>query len=387
MKFLKNFFCIKQLLVLITRLSLIVLGLLFLTSCSIALPTTDQNLVETQSALAIQQTLVAIEASENQAATAQVPNATLPPQPPQATIPGPPTASGDQMATQVAISVQQTLQAPQTVQPQQPTAQVVQPTQPGLPPPTQGNAPATPFQAGDLETQMKSAKILLYEDMIDSPDTIRFVKKTLDSMGLPYTDVGSARGWLKTQLLSGGPDGKGWDLIIIASEDHAGISGEFFDYVNTALDEGASVILEVYYLEDTAAGSAGPLLSRCGVEFEKDWYIKGASGLVMYPLDFTHPVMQEPNSGLSFSDVMAYWNKYSFNDVGDLIKKSYNKNAQLVIGTIATDKNTHGTLAICENGRLTLQTFCSHNLTYDAMGPLWENYIYNALKAHFTGEQ
>jgi len=375
MEFLMELLNIRWQRILAFRRLIVILMILIFTGCGIPLPASNQNLVDTQSALAIQQTLVAIEASQNQAATAQAANGTLAVQPPQATIPAQPpaipTVSNDQMATQVAISVQQTLQAPP-------------PTQPGIPT-TQGVAP-TPFtQAGDLETQMKSAKILLYEDMIDSPDTIRFVKKTLDSMGLPYTDVGSARGWLKTQLISGGPDGKGWDLIIIASEDHAGISGEFFDYVNTALDQGTSVILEVYYLEDTASGSAGPLLSRCGVEFEKDWYIKGASGLVMYPLDFTHPIMQEPNKGLSFSDVMAYWNKYTFNDVGDLIKKSFNKDAQLIIGTIATDKNTHGTLAVCENGRLILQTFCSHNLTYDAMGPLWENYIYNALKAHFSG--
>jgi hypothetical protein len=37
------------------------------------------------------------------------------------------------------------------------------------------------------------------------------------------------------------------------------------------------------------------------------------------------------------------------------------------------------------DGHLILQTFSSHQLTFDAMSPVWENYIYNALQVRLLG--
>lgn len=317
------------------------------------------------------------------------------------------TQSGDLKSTQIALNVRQTLlaagneQATQTVQAQQATLdaqatllslpsptppQTLEATSADISPPIPAEAaamtatpaaPPTPPEA-DLASRMRSAQILLYEDMVGQLDTNRYVKDTLDQMGLPYTDVGSAKGWLKSTLMAGASGGAPWDLVIIAAEAKSGVSGEFFEYVNNALNMGSAVILEIWYLDQTAAGTAATLLSRCGVEFDKDWNKVPPARMVMFPLDGTHPVLNQPNSSLAFTAVTSYW-AYEY-DIGDWLRLSPGSNASLIIGTMPTDLSGHGTVAVCLDGQLILQTFSSHQLTFQAMRPLWENYIYNALK-------
>jgi hypothetical protein len=236
-----------------------------------------------------------------------------------------------------------------------------------------------PAATPDLEAFMKSASILLYEDMAGHSDTTRYVKRTLDEMGLTYVDTGSAIGRFKSQLLTGGPMGKGWDLIIVASEAKSGASGEFFQYTMDALDKGSSVIYELWYLDEKMGVNGDALLSRCGVAFEKDWANVPPEREVMFPVNDTHPIMHEPNDGLTFTKVTDYW-AYIY-DLGDLLKKStIGGDAQILVGTLGTESTNHGTLAVCIDDQLTLQTFSTHQLTYDVMRRVWENYIYNALK-------
>ena len=145
--------------------------------------------------------------------------------------------------TDPSIAIQETIQA------QQPTAQV-EPAASATPEVIQ------PSPTIDLKSQMKSANILLYEDMVAYTDTNRYVKDTLDRMGLTYKDDGNAQGWFKTDILGGAPDGRPWDLVIVASEAKSGVQGEFFEYIMDVLDQGTSVILEAWYLDQVAGGSA-----------------------------------------------------------------------------------------------------------------------------------
>lgn len=332
-------------------LSLMTLCLLCLAACNLPL-VQNQDLKNTQIALNVRQTLLAV-ANEQATQTVQAQQATL-----------------DAQATQLSLlPLTATLEAP--------------PAQPSPPLSGESAATATPEipptpLAEDLRTRMQRAQILLYEDMVGQLDTNRYVKDTLDQMGLPYTDVGSAKGWLKSSLTAGAPGGGPWDLVIIAAEAKSGVSGEFFEYVNNALNMGSAVILEVWYLDQTAAGTAATLLSRCGVEFDKDWRKVPPARMVMFPLDGTHPVLNEPNSSLAFTNVTSYW-AYEY-DIGDWLRLAPGSNARLIIGTMPTDLAGHGTVAVCLDGQLILQTFSSHQLTFQAMRPLWENYIYNALK-------
>jgi hypothetical protein len=340
--------------------------LIALAACTVQ-PTVDPSLSQTQVAMGVQLTVMAQQLESNVQATVQAQNATqaftsaqatLLAQAPQPTVPPP----IDYVATQAVLEATQTAMA-------QPAA-----TQPP-PEPTQPAATEAP----DLESFMKSASILLYEDIIYRPETTRYVKRTLDEMGLAYVDTGSAIGRFKSQLLTGGPGGKGWDLIIIASEAKAGASGEFYQYVSEALDKGSSVIYELWYLDEKMGVNGAALLSRCGVEFQKDWNMVPVEREVMYPVNDTHPIMHEPNDGLTFTKVTDFWaDDY---DLGDLMRKStVGGDATILIGTIGTESTNHGTLTVCVDDQLIMQTFSTHQLTYDVMRRVWENYIYNALK-------
>jgi hypothetical protein len=236
---------------------------------------------------------------------------------------------------------------------------------------------------------MESANILVFEDMTSRLDTNRYARDTLDKMGLPYVDVGSAKGWLKSEVSSGGPDGRGWDLVIIAAETKdKGAAGEYFEYVLDLLDQGVSVIFEVWYLDQVHGGAASTLMNRCGITYEGNLLKVPPARMVMFTLDYDHPIMKQPNSGLNFTDTMSFWweDGESF-DTGDLVKVSLTGDATLLVGSMADEKQSHGTVTVCMNDRLILQTFSSHNLTYNAMQPLWENYIYNALRVRFETAQ
>ena len=85
---------------------------------------------------------------------------------------------------------------------------------------------------------LKSAKILLFEDMSASRH-IRIVKEALDEAGYFYLDVGSAKGWFKTQLLSG----VAWDLVIAAAEADRQFGGEFCDYIVSQVGRGSAAVV------------------------------------------------------------------------------------------------------------------------------------------------
>ena len=271
-----------------------------------------------------------------------------------------------------------------------PPVEAPQPTKPAAlespPPQPTEPAPAAEFDEAAYQEWKTTAKILLYEDMTARLDTVRYVKLTLDEMGLRYKDDGSAYGWLLDDLAGGPQDGDQWDLIIIAAEDKDGIKADFFTPALKAIDAGTPVILETWYLDGAYSGSASGLLARCGVGYEADWERIPPSNAAMFALSPDNPVLQRPNSGLGFSATTNFWwdpNGIISYDIGDLMKLSPDSNATLLIGTKAGDKLTHGTAAVCMDGMLILQTFSSHLLTYKSMSPLWENYIDNALRARF----
>jgi len=341
---------------------------LLISACGM-LSTIDPSLKETQIALSIQQTVLARQAEM--------------------------VASQPSLSPVESLEIQKppTEVIPVETQPEQPVE--TQPAQIEEPTPTEEvlikiaptesvseTEPPQPEPIIDVDSMYENANILLYEDIHHDPGALRYYRETLDRMGLNYHDVGSAKGNLKTELVSGAPNGKPWDLVVIASENHGkSVPGEFFNYAMDALEEGSSVILEVWFIDKTYKSSSNALLAKCGVQFDKNWIRIPPQGMVLYPLDSAHPVLNDPNSGLKFTDTTSYWaNEY---DVGDLMKKAPNSDAALLIGTKATDTNAFGTVTICVDGRLTLQTFTSHNFTINEYAPLLENYIHNALKANY----
>jgi len=359
----------------ILTLTLMILLVISLGSCSFLSSDSnddDDSMQETQIALGIQQTALA---EKELAATrdAQAGGGAVQPTP-------------DLAATQVAASVQQTMAASSggATPPQQPAITAPPPQQP----PTQAAAPTSQQPAGDLQTMMKSAKILLYEDIVNDPSESRYVQKTLKAMGLNFKDDGSAKGWLKNDLLGGAPGGGPWDLVILAIETRGQVSGEYFEYLNDVLNQGTSVILEAWHLDQISGGTVSMILTKCGIQvypyFPKTgqsldvvvWPISGASG---------HPILSDPNSGMSFTRARTKW--IWSGDLGDRMALTGNGDAILLMGTNPSENYKDGVLATCMNGQLTHMGFSSHSFEYQTMYPLWENMITNALRVRLMGGQ
>jgi len=231
----------------------------------------------------------------------------------------------------------------------------------------------------ELESKIQTAKILLFEDVSGViPPKVRMVKEALDQAGYSYTDVGSAQGWLKDQLMSDA----GWDLIIMSSEYGGRITGEFFDYLLDYAKKGTAIILEFWDLDAIFQGKSKALLDECGIEFQVDWTGGAASSLRFLQMD--HPIFHEPNElGSSLKYSTRHWK-----DGGDLVKiKRYGGNvvgdAVLLIGTEPDKKESHAVLSSCMGGRVLIQTFTTHQYNTEDMTKLWQNYVHYTLKNHF----
>ncbi len=275
--------------------------------------------------------------------------------------PAPGEANADPSAVLETLAALQTLQA-----------SVV----PGLP---EASATPAPAPDGSLvdERLLKSAKILLFEDMSASR-YIRLVKKALDDAGYFYLDVGSAKGWFKTQLQSA----EDWDLIIAAAEAEHEFGGEFYEYLNTRSLGGASIIIENWDLDAAPNGRAKPLLDRCGVQVQADWYMPELP--VFYWNDPGLPIFNQPNrlAGVP-RNAQSIWHS---GDLGDLLELRSEESSDAMILASTDHKLSYDSalLVSCLGGRMILQTFRSHEYNADDMVALWQNYIYQALKARFA---
>ena len=224
---------------------------------------------------------------------------------------------------------------------------------------------------------LESARILLFEDMSASRQ-IRIVKEALDDLGYFYLDVGSAKGWFKTQLLSG----TDWDVVIAAAEAEREFGGEFFQYLDDQVAKGAGVVVENWDIDAAPSGKAGLLLGRCGLRFQADWYMPDMR--VFFWTLPEAPVFHEPNQiPAQLRNAPALWT----GDVGDLLEVdpqvANRPNGPIILASTNPDlKLSNGVLSSCLGGRVILQTFRTHEYQHDDMVRMWENYIYQALKAH-----
>ncbi|MBN1537891.1 MAG: hypothetical protein JW908_14225 [Anaerolineales bacterium] len=295
-------------------------------------------------------------------------------------------------STKDALDMQGTIQAqqallsavPPTAEP--PTAEP--PTQ-EPPPPAQTEEPSSEeteesedvpqLSEKELDEKIKAAKILLFEDM-SGTGWYRYVQEGVDLGEWSYTDVGSAQGWFKDNLLSTTK----WDLIIAASESRTKIQGEFFVYLMDHLKRGTAVIIEHWALDNLSQGKVAPILAKCGIGIYRDWFVALGTvpNLSVWALKPDHPIFTYPNEGISLRRYTNFW--VNDTDKGDLLKITSGGDAELVAGTIADRKSDHGTIASCMEGRLIIMTQSSHEYYREDITRLWENVTYQALKARFT---
>lgn len=289
-----------------------------------------------------------------------------------------------QQATQVALSVQATVMAQSASSSDAPTDMPPTPEPPAaatsapppVPPPTETPAAAS---LPDFDTWMRSAHVLLYDDMYGATDIKPYIPDALNNLGLNFVDTRDALGNFKTQLLSGGPGGQPWDLVISAKEMHTELSGEFYSYLNDSLTQGSSVIIEDWDVDGIYQGKIGTLLARCGVEFQKDWPKASLDEQVLYPIHGEHPIHHTPHEGIALTNPTGYWG-YEY---GDLLRLRPGGDAILLWGTLPNVNDSYAVAATCVDDRLIIQTYCTHSYGYDRVVLMWENYIYNALRARY----
>jgi len=348
--------------------SIIIFLLILTLSCDLSSltgggGTSNQSLIETQTALNVQMTLLA-----QQALT-------------------------DDTATQQAIQTQSAISVAATVAAQSPTQQ----------PPTQEQPPAaeeeatstpegSPVNLAGFDDWKSDAEILVYEDITGISDVKRIIKDALDALGLSFEDTKSNAGVFLDEL-SKTPGDNGWDLIISGVEARRGAGGGgFIEPIHDAIkNNGSAVVMEQWNI-DSYSGRVADLFSECGVAYQQDFHAEGimsAAGQVLYILDSTSPIVSEPNGDIRISNTTDYWpNFYGKGtkdfDYGDKLKKIPGSNAIFVLGLKANELDQFGTLVNCMDGRLSLLTVSTHNYTSDRMRPLWENMIYQALKARYA---
>ena len=256
---------------------------------------------------------------------------------------------------------------PPTNTPIPPTNTPVPPTSTPVPP---TNTPVPPTPTVDMEAAMKSAKILVFEDMVYAP----YIKTALDKAGYKTTYVADRMGTFKKEIQS---DTK-WDLVIAAAEGRGGVQGEFFDYIKQQLDQGASVIMEMWTLDSNAEGRFAPILEKCGIKLQANWM--NPSNRAVFWTDPSHPLANEPNK-ISLTHFNNYWT----GDVGDLVSKTSDGKAQIIGSANAANTDKDGLITVCYDGHLILQTFSTHDHPSADMVKLWQNYVYFALKTRIQG--
>lgn len=357
---------------------LIAIAFVFVVGLACNTPTANDSASRTQVAMDIQATQAALQqtqAAQSQAQAQQDQQAEPDYQ-----------ATTDAQATQMALNVQSTVNAQAATQAAQATA-TPQPTE------TQQAAPAATTQAPpptqqstgpeeDFETWMRSASILLFEDMAGDFNVPRLINQALERMSLSYVDVKDAMGDYRTQILSNGPGGRGWDLIISGKERKDNISGEFYVYLNDSLNNGTAMVIEEWDIDDIAAGKISSILSRCGVEFQRDWINEPLDRQLLYPINGDHPIHHEPNEGVSLTNPTNYWTWDVF-DLGDLLQLRPGSDAIPLWGARTISDTSYLTAATCMDGRLIIQTYSTHSYGDNRVIMMWQNYIYNALKARY----
>ncbi|MDZ4159937.1 MAG: hypothetical protein U1B80_09115, partial [Anaerolineaceae bacterium] len=250
------------------------------------------------------------------------------------------------------------------------------------PEPVKTDIPAVPTEqpTQDIQARIKSANILVFEDIRSYYDLVPWVNRALGGMdfsGGKIIEVGDAVGTFMTHLNSPTK----WDLIIVAAESKKGVRGEFWDIIMDHVKKDVALVAEVWYLDETANGRIAPLLSKCGIEFQRDWTSDEPNplGRSLYWLDSGHELFSNPNVVPPLFTSVPWW----VGDIGDQIRLGAGGDAQLLAGRILREKSQYGTLATCLEGRVIFQTFSTHDYRQSQMIPLWQNYITYTLTNRF----
>jgi hypothetical protein len=247
-------------------------------------------------------------------------------------------------------------------------------------------ATSTPIPG--LEDKIKSANILIYEDMGENNLVPRIDRalSLLNLWGGKVINTHTNLPLFTNQLKSGIK----WDLIIINAEGrnnvHLGTLGVYNDIVHH-VENGGALIVEYWNMDEDGTDLTSYIEDKCAIRVEKNWVrldntdTKSYADYLLYDLNqnlsvlFTYPFK---------INMPMYPSPYWQGDIGDLIVKMPGSNAQFATGLVSKDPNHYGVITTCNHGKLLLQTFGTHDYRLFETTELWANYIHFTLSNYFN---
>ncbi len=120
-----------------------------------------------------------------------------------------------------------------------------------------------------FEDWLEDVNILLYDDMLSLWQE-QVIENAIHGLGLGRNtkNVGDAMGNFLSEMNSAIT----WDLATVGAELRDLVSGEYFDMLADQIDRGSSVVIEIWYIDSVASGRIQPLMQRCGISFQDDWW-------------------------------------------------------------------------------------------------------------------
>jgi hypothetical protein len=305
------------------------------------------------------------------------------------------SVANDKATIQARDAVTATQASTQTQAPTETTAPPTSTIEPTLALPSATAEPPTatatlePTPTVDIEAQIRSANILVYEDMAGNYDRKPLIHQAISEMnfsGGKVIEVSDALGKFKEELINTAD----WDLILVGAEYRSGVQGEFWKYVYDQINRGAAVVMEVWYL-DKHYTDIQPIFSQCGIKYQKNWGRGPDYNMLdyaVYWLQPDHPFFQSPQVPVSLGNPnFLYWVPPLTEDAGDLIQLSSGGDAVLLGGSQPGSKSNYGLLATCMQGTVIVQTFSTHDYKSIEAVNMWKNYMRYTLTNHFAQEK
>ncbi len=287
-------------------------------------------------------------------------------------------------ATEVPTNTPQPTSEPSPTPSPLPPTDTPEPTlTPSLTPTNTSTPTNTPVPG--LAERIRRANILIYEDMGDN-NLVPRIDRGLDLLNLSGGRIVNTDKNLPafTKEL----EKENWDLIIINVEGRNTIylsTLGVYDAIVKHVENGGALIVEYWNFDEDSSDLASYLEDKCLIRVEKNWVREegynysnymlydlnqgSASTLFNTPFKITPPL--RPN---------IYWT----GDIGDLMVKLPGSSAQFATGLVSKDPSRYGLLTTCNQGRIVLQTFSTHDYRLFETSELWANYIHFALSNHFA---
>jgi hypothetical protein len=236
----------------------------------------------------------------------------------------------------------------------------------------------------DIYAKIKAANILVYELPDSNGNLVGRVDKALEGLKLSGGTVLNTHDRLGNFITS--LHSQSWDLVIIAAESRSIIdlgSLGVLDDIMKHVENGGALIVEGWNFDEDQSNLASFILDECHARVEKNWVRLedyDSADFFISDLGGSELLLNKPNQILMPLEPSVYW----MGDVGDLIRLVPGSDARIVAGLVSQDPYNYGLITACNQGRLVLQTFSTHDYRLLDMVQLWENYITFTLRNHFN---